>query len=73
MLNCLITMHSETYSQKAGKLFRDNGIECSIVKLGKEYSQKGCGHGVKVDQRSRQYALRLLKENGIPYSDMRIL
>ena len=73
MLNCLITMRSETYSQKAGKLFRDNGIENGIVKLGNEYSQKVCGHGIKIDCRSRQYALKLLKENGIPYSDVRQL
>ena len=70
MLDCLITMRSETYSQMAGKLFRDNGVENTIVKLGKEYSQKGCGHGVKIDCRSRQYALKLLKDNGIPYSDI---
>ena len=70
MLNCLITMRSETYSQKAGKLFRDNGVENGIVKLGREYTQKGCGHGIKIDCRARQFALRLLKENGIPYSDV---
>lgn len=73
MLNCLITMRSETYSQKAGKLLRDNGIQNGIVKLGKEYSQKGCGHGIKIDCRSRQQVLKLLKDNGIPYSDIRQL
>ena len=56
-----------------GKLFRDNDIENGIVKLGREYSQKGCGHGIKIDCRSRQYALKLLKEEGIPYSDVRQL
>ena len=73
MLNCLITMRSETYSQKAGKLLREGGIENGIVKLCNEYTQKGCGHGIKIDCRMRQYALKLLKENGIPYSDFRQL
>ena len=73
MLNCLITMRSETYSQKAGKLFRDSGIENGIVKLGNEYTQKGCGHGIKIDCRMRQNAIKLLKEHGIPYSDIRQL
>jgi hypothetical protein len=43
------------------------------VKLGNEYTQKGCGHGIKIDCRMRQNAIKLLKDHGIPYSDIRQL
>lgn len=73
MGNCLITLRSETYSQRAGKLLRESRIQSSVVRLGGEYSSKGCGHGVRFDCRDRSEVLRILKDNGIPYSDIRTL
>ena len=73
MGNCIITLRSETYSQRAGKLLRENGIQSSVVRLGGEYSANGCGHGVKFDCKSKAQVVRLMKENGIPFSDIKAL
>ena len=68
MANCLITLHSVTYSLKAQRLLSEQGIAAQTVKLGSPYAQRGCTHGIRLDCRSRREAEKLLVRNGIPYS-----
>lgn len=73
MGSCLVTLRSETYSQMVGKLLRERGITSTVVKLGGEFSSKGCGHGVRFDCGRRAEVLKILKENGVPFSDVKAL
>ncbi len=70
MYNCLITLRSATYSMKAQKILTDAAIPSKTVKLDSEYSGKGCTHGIRIDCRYKRSAERLLRENGIAFSDI---
>ena len=72
MANCLITLRSFTYSMKAQRLLDEKGIAAQTVKLDGDYLGRGCTHGVRIDCRYTGHAERLLKEYGIPYSDIKI-
>ena len=73
MSSCLITLRSLTYAMKAQKLLKERGIDAASVKLDGEYSRKGCGYGVRFDIRLRRQAEQIMRENGIPYSDIKTL
>ena len=68
MTNCLITMKSVTYAMKAQRILTQAGITVTPVKLGNDYSQKGCTHGLRFECRQRNQVIRLLQEGGVPYS-----
>lgn len=71
MSSCLMTLRSATYAMRAQTILINNGISARSVKLDDEYTKKGCTHGVRFDCRNRSAAERLLREQGIPYSDIR--
>ena len=71
-MRCLITLRSSTYAMRAQTVLRDHGMEARALKLDGEYLGKGCTHGIRFDCKNRVFAERLLKENGIPYSEIRI-
>lgn len=68
-----ITMRSETYARKAMRILSQNRIACSIVRLDGELAKKGCSYGVKIDGRARAVSIKLLSDNNIPYSDVRMI
>lgn len=70
MSECLITFKSPTYSMKAQLLLTRNSVPSRAVKLDGEYSGKGCTHGIRVDCRYGKTAERLLRQSGVPYSDI---
>lgn len=73
MKTCLITLRSPTYGMKAQRILSEQRIANQPIKLGSEYSAKGCTHGIRFDCRDRHAVERLLRENAIPYSDIQSL
>lgn len=71
MTRCLMTLRSTTYAMRAQTILRDHGIEARTLKLDGEYAKKGCTHGIRFACQNRALAERLLRENGIPYSEIR--
>ena len=71
MENCLVTLKSVTYSMKAQMLLSQNAIPVTTIKLDSNYTSKGCTHGIRFDCRYRRTVERLLRENGVPYSDIK--
>lgn len=72
MNSCLMTLRSATYAMRAQTILVNNGISARSIKLDDEYARKGCTHGVRFDCRHRVAAERLLREQGISYSDIRV-
>lgn len=70
MSNCLITLKSATFAMKAKKILSESSILSSTVKLDSEYTGKGCTHGIRIDCRHKTRVELLLKENGVPYSNI---
>ncbi len=70
MQSCLITLKSSTYSMKAQLLLSKNSIPSKQVKLDGEYRGRGCTHGIRIDCRHRRQVEKLLRDNGVPYSDI---
>ncbi|MBE6637292.1 MAG: DUF3343 domain-containing protein [Ruminococcaceae bacterium] len=68
---CLLTLQSVTYSMKAQRVLSERGVWLNAVKLGSEYAAKGCTHGIRFDCRDRRTVERVLRENRIPYSDIK--
>lgn len=55
---------------KAQLLLSKNSIPSKQVKLDGEYSGRGCTHGIRIDCRYKKSVEKLLRENGVPYSDI---
>lgn len=72
-MTCLMTLRSETSSQRARKVLFERGIAVSVLKLDGEYAKKGCTYGIKFDCRSKAVVESILSDNKIPYSDIRSL
>ena len=56
---------------KAQRVLSERGVWLNAVKLGSEYAAKGCTHGIRFDCRDRRTVERVLRENRIPYSDIK--
>ncbi len=67
MTSCLITLRSPTYALKAQAILKSSGINVSPVKLGAEFSNEGCSHGIRFDCRLKTSVTRLLSDRGIPF------
>ena len=70
-MQCLITMKSMTYTVRAEVVLKNNGLQAKAVKLDGEDARRGCAHGVRVLCRDRRRIEELLRENRIPYSQIR--
>ena len=64
-----ITLSSVTYAIKMQKLLNREGIKSELVKVSDE-KNKGCTHGIKIDQNNLFSAVNLLRQRGIEYGVM---
>ena len=68
-----VTLRSITYAMKAQKLLYENGISSEVVRLGGEYAERGCTHGLRLAGRDRFAAEELMRRRGIPYVAVKML
>lgn len=71
MTNCLITLKSQTYAMKAQMIITKSGIPVRSVKLDGDYTKRGCTHGIRFDCRYKASVQKLLRDNGVSYSDIK--
>lgn len=67
MSNCIITLPSLTFAQKARLILTANKIEASVLKLPPDLSDKGCAWGISLDCLSAQNATHILSVSDLPY------
>lgn len=65
MYSCLILCRSLTYAQRTAKTLERYGIIGRIVRTPREITAEGCGHSVKISEKSLGSALEILKKDGL--------
>ena len=63
----ILTVGSMTHAIKAKKILNRGKISVSVIKLDSERRNNGCGYGIVFSSDDEYSAIRLLKENKIPY------
>ena len=64
----ILTVGSMTRAVKAKRILNRQGVGVSIIKLDSEIYTNGCGYGIVFSEEDEYCAIRILKENKIPYS-----
>ena len=64
----ILTVGSMTRAVKAKRILNRQGIGVSIIKLESQIHTNGCGYGIVFSEEDEYSAIRILKENKIPYS-----
>ena len=70
LTNCTIAVNSVTYALKGADVLGRNKIRKRVVKLRADQTKKGCSYGISVDEKDRDQSLSLLRQSGIPYSEV---
>ena len=65
MNRTVIVLSSVTYALKAQKVLMANGVSSLLEKLSAEQTKKGCGYGLKIDNRNLDNALAILRKERI--------
>ena len=70
MKQSYITFRSVTYAQKAERILKKSGMECTIQRTPKELSHRGCGYclGMHPGQISR--AAQILNHEKVEYGKL---
>ena len=63
----IITFRSITPAQRAEKLFRRVGYECSIRRTPRWMEEQGCGYSLRVKSVDAEGCIGLLRSNGLPF------
>lgn len=64
----ILNIGSMTRAIKAKRILNREGIGISIIKLESKLYTSGCGYGIVFSEADEYTAIRILKENKIPYS-----
>lgn len=70
MWECVITMKSATYAEKAKKAARFGGIGVQIVSIDPAVTKRGCAYGISLSCSDVQDMIRLLERKKIPYGEV---
>lgn len=70
MSECIITMKSVTYAEKAKRAARSGGIKGEIVSLDPSVTARGCAYGFSLACRDVWELLTLLEQKKIPYGEV---
>ena len=65
MIYYLIICRSLTYAQRTARILECAGISGHIMRAPKLISKEGCGYCVKIAERRRTDALRILQREGM--------
>lgn len=67
MSQCIVTLPSLTFAQKARKVLSANTISVTVIRLSPEQADKGCGWGIEIDCHSVENITRILDISDIPW------
>lgn len=70
MQRCIIATNSLTFAQKGRRLLDDYAIRSEVVSLNGSETRQGCSHGLEVECRQIDNAVRLMERFGIPYTEI---
>ncbi len=70
MTECVITMKSVTYAEKAKKTAAALGIGAGIVSIDPAVTKRGCAYGLTLPCRDTDRLTRALAKRGIPYGEI---
>lgn len=64
---CLITFRSVTPAQRAERVLKEAGVDCSIQRTPRWMSEQGCGYSLRLRQNTVLQAASVLQEKQISY------
>ena len=70
MSECIITMKSVTYAEKAKRAAHSAGLQGQIVSIDPSITKRGCAYGISLPCRDAADLIRLLDRKKIPYGEM---
>ncbi len=70
MAECIITMRSMTYAEKAKRAASSLGIGAGIVSIDPAVTRRGCSYGLSLSCADTDRLTRALDRKGIPYGEV---
>lgn len=70
MKQAYITFRSVTFAQKAERILKKAGLECTMQRTPKELSVRGCGYCLRIRAGSALEASRLLEGEKVDYGKL---
>ncbi len=67
MKMCFVTFRSVTPAQKAERLLKASGVNCTIVRTPKWMEEQGCGYSLRIPQRQLHQGIEILRNNGVGF------
>ena len=62
-----VTFRSVTFAQKAERVLKRSGVDCTIQRTPKELSQRGCGYCIRLRPGQAMRAKQLLDAEKLDY------
>ncbi len=62
-----ITFRSVTFAQRGERLFREQGIGCTMQRTPRSMEERGCGYSLRLRTIQLHRAQALLRDAGIPF------
>ena len=70
IMESVIALSSVTYAMKGAALLRRHGIAAQTVRLEPKQTKRGCAYGLQLAALHQDRAAKLLKDAGIPFSEV---
>lgn len=67
MRYCYITFRSVTFAQRAERLLKNTGRECSLLRTPRVLAQRGCGYCLRLRLQDAAQTAELLHNAGLSY------
>ena len=64
---CMITFRSVTPAQRAERLLKEAGVDCTIQRTPRWMSEQGCGYSLRVNCDTVYACLDFLETHGVAY------
>ena len=64
---CLITFRSVTPAQRAERLLKEAGVDCTIQRTPRWMSEQGCGYSLRLQYGNGLQAVEILQRHQIGY------
>ena len=68
MNRCTAAMSSLTHCMRAQRLLKEEGFECTIVKLDSSLTKKGCAYGIEFSCNLKREVRSILSRANLPVS-----
>lgn len=70
MAECIITMKSVTYAEKAKRIARSAGFHGTVINVDPSVTKRGCAYGISLPCRDAAELVILLQRRNIPYGEI---